>query len=292
LNFAKGTIRNLTLAFGSEIILPMVKALALLIGALIFSPLLAHADCSKVIVSGDPEYQPFAWYDGQNMHGASIEIVTEILNQMHIPFEVKYSGPFLRVLKSAELGQIDIISELKNTEDRRAYLQFTETAIFSNPVAAFTLPHRKISYSKWEDLKGWRGGITVGNKFGGGLDKFIEAHLNVSSASKIRANFDKLSLGRIDYFINSYYPAMVDLISHNEETKFTVLKPFLTSNENFVGWSKNSPCIGRLKEFDTLLAGMVQTGQVEKILNSSLEQLRQRAQSQIPMPSTSKKRGK
>jgi polar amino acid transport system substrate-binding protein len=290
---AHQTTGNLTFKRGSEIINPMLKALfALLFGALVLSPAPSHADCSKVFVSGDPEYPPFAWHDGQKMHGASIEIVTEILNQMHLPYEVKFSGPFLRVLKSAELGQLDIITELKNTEDRRAYLQFTDTAIFSNPVAAFTALNKKIAYTKWDDLKGWRGGITVGNKFGGGLDEFIAAHLNVSTASKIRSNFDKLSLGRIDYFINSYYPAMADLIANNEEMKFAVLSPFLTSNDNFVGWSKKSQCIGRLKEFDALLAKMVRSGQVEKILNSSLEQLRQRARSQFAMPSTSKKHGK
>ena len=226
--------------------------------------------CAKVVLSGDPDYPPFSWYDGHAMHGSAIEIAQRAFEHAGILYEVRYVGPFNRVLQSAKNGSIDVIAELKDTPERRDYLAFSRVAIFNNPVAVFVRNDSKLAFHEWKDLAGLHGGITLGNKFGGGFDEFLAQSLTVESANGIANNFAKLDLGRIDYFVNSYYPALNTLETEHKAGQFKALHPFVTESSNFVGWAKGSPCLARLGEFDRILSGMVKSGEVKHILESNL----------------------
>jgi polar amino acid transport system substrate-binding protein len=230
--------------------------------------------CQRVILTGDPDYPPFSWHENSEFKGSAIEIAALALKRIRLPYEIRYVGPFQKVLDSAKAGTVDLIAELKNTPERRAYLSYSEVPIFANPVAIFTRADRKTVYNTWDDLIGLRGGITIDNKFGGGLDEFVASRLTIETGSRISQNFSKLANGQIDYFINSYYPALSYLIRERKEHEFKLLQPFATTSDNFVGWSKASPCLGKLAEFDVALAAMVRSGEVRRILEANLDRMR------------------
>ncbi len=213
----------------------------------------ADPACHKVVVSADPEFPPYAWYDGQTLRGASVDVVLAVLQAIKLPYELRYVGPFVRVLQSAKLGDIDIVTELKRNAEREPYLTFTETSIFTNPTAVFVRAGEPVTFARREDLKGLRGGVTRGTRFGDGLDEYVESSLNVEEATGIRENFLKLSARHVDFFISPYYPALSHLISTGEEARFQALKPFIAEARNYVGWARRSPCLGRLAEFDAML---------------------------------------
>jgi len=227
--------------------------------------------CQRVVVSGDPDYRPFSWYDGKTMQGASIEITSKVLDRIKLPYEVRYVGPFARVLLSAKFGDVDIIAELKNKPEREQYLTFSSTAIFTNPIAVFTLKGKEFPYRVWHDLAGKRGGITNGNQFGGGFDEYLAADLNVETATDIKVNFDKLAHNRIDYFVTAYYPGMTYLIEERRLDEFSALQPYVTESANYVGWSKASPCLDRLHDFEAALSDMTRSGETARIVKSYLE---------------------
>lgn len=245
-----------------------------------FLPLQAQAGeraCAKVVISGDPDYPPFSWYDGRAMHGAAIEIAQKAFEHAGIPFEVRYVGPFNRVLQSAKNGSVDLVAELKDTPERREYLAFSGVAIFNNPVAVFVRGDRKLAYREWKDLAGLHGGITLGNKFGGGFDEFLAQSLSVESANSIASNFAKLELGRIDYFVNSYYPALSYLEREHRGGQFKALQPFVTESSNFAAWAKGSPCLAKAGEFDRTLNDMLKSGEIRRILDLNLTHLQDEA---------------
>jgi len=213
----------------------------------------AQTVCSKVVVTADPEYPPYAWYDGQNLRGASVDVVLAVLQALKLPYELRYVGPFARVLQSARVGEVDIITELKRNAEREQFLAYADTAIFTNPSSVFVRAGQPLKFSKREDLRGLHGGVTNGTRFGDGLDEYIEANLNVERGPGIKENFLKLDAGRIDYFISPHYPALSHLISNGGEARYKVLKPFIAEALNYVGWSRLSPCVGRLAEFDAML---------------------------------------
>jgi polar amino acid transport system substrate-binding protein len=54
------------------------------------------------------------------LHGVSIAIAKRVLDDLKIPYEVRYLGPFPRVMVAAERGDIDVVATLKKTPEREA----------------------------------------------------------------------------------------------------------------------------------------------------------------------------
>jgi polar amino acid transport system substrate-binding protein len=241
--------------------------------ALLGLPLAANAAsapvCSHVVVTADPAFPPFAWFDGQRLQGASVDVVRLALDRIHLPYTIRYVGPFLRVLQSARLGTVDIVTELKQSPDRDAYLNYVPTPIFSNPTAVFVRAGTVRHFSGRDDLMGQKVGVTLGTRFGPDLDDFIATRLNPDAATSIPDNFRMLAAKRVDYFISPYYPAISYLASEKQEDRFDVLNPFVATVNNYVGWSKKSPCLARLPAFNAALAQIVSTGVVRQKISKN-----------------------
>jgi len=234
----------------------------------------AAEGCERLVISGDPEYPPLVWFDGQTMRGTTIEIAAAVARRLDLPYDIRYVGPFPRVLLAARNGEIDVISEMKDTPERRDYIAFPGTPIFVNPIAVFARRDHPIAFTTWNDLIGRRGGITLANKFGGGFDEFLAQHLTIEDAPRLESGFAMLAKDRIDYFVTGYYPGLAYLIRANEESKFVALDPYVTASDNFIGLAKKSRCIGRLGDIDAALAAMVRSGDVQRIVQTGFESWR------------------
>jgi polar amino acid transport system substrate-binding protein len=233
------------------------------------------ATCDKVVLTAGPDYPPLHWYDGKSFHGASIKIATRIFADMGVPLEIRFVGPFARVLANARAGTVDVITSLKDTAERRAYLSFTTTPVFSNPVAVFVAKERPFPYSGMADLVGHRGGIVIGTEFGEPVDAFIHAHLNVTLASSVDSNFKKLEVGRIDYLITGYYNGVAYMEGSARTGTFTALKPYLTDTPNYIGFVKGSACSQYMEEFNRRLDLLVKSGAPERAIADSVREWRQ-----------------
>ncbi|HZG18391.1 MAG TPA: transporter substrate-binding domain-containing protein [Herbaspirillum sp.] len=232
------------------------------------------ADCKKVVVSADSDYAPLHWYDGKRLTGASIEIATRALAALDIPYEVRYVGPFHRVLKEAESGEVALISSLKMTPERQQYLAYATVPLFRNPIAVFVARDRRFSYAGWKDLIGKRGAITLGNQFGGGFDEFMRDNLIIETAQKVYMNFTKLDSGRIDYLITGYYSGMIYLNQTGQGGNFLPLRPFVSETDNFIAMSKASPCVKYLPRINAQLEAMQKRGELRAVLQSFESDLR------------------
>ncbi|KQV90370.1 hypothetical protein ASD15_24020 [Massilia sp. Root351] len=231
----------------------------------------AAAECSKVIVSADPDYQPLHWYDGQSLRGASIDLATRVLEDIGAPYEVRYSGPWKRVLAAAQAGQVDLVATLKILPERERYLAFAPTPAFRNPVAIFVDRQRSFAYANWDDLRDKRGGAALGNRFGPDFDRFAETELHLQESGTLDTNFRKLGLGRIDYFLVGLYAGEAYLANHGLGERYMALRPFATEDRNYFGFSRNSPCIKYLEPFEARLRALVKSGAAVSILNANLQ---------------------
>lgn len=232
---------------------------------------LSHADeCAKVVVSADSDYAPLHWYDGKRLTGASIDIATRALTALKIPFELRYVGPFHRVLKEAQSGEVAMVASLKNTPERAQYLAFTSVPLFPNPVAVFVSRERAFAYSSWQDLVGKRGGVTLGNQFGGGFDEFLRDRLKVETAQKTYMNFSKLDAGSIDYLVAGYYSSMLYLRQSGQADRFLSVRPFVSQTDNFIAMSRASPCVKYLGAINAQLEQMHKQGELQAILERYL----------------------
>ncbi|MCA1326277.1 substrate-binding periplasmic protein [Herbaspirillum sp. alder98] len=247
---------------------------ALLLTTMVVVAPVRAAECVKLAVSSDSDYAPLHWYDGRQLTGASIEIARRVLTALEIPFEVRYVGPFHRVLKEAESGDVAMVASLKNTPERQKFLSFTSVPLFSNPISVFVASDRRFAYAGWQDLIGKRGAITQGNQFGGPFDDFLRAHLTIQSAQKAHMNFTRLDSGQVDYFITGYYNGMIYLNQSGQADHFVALQPYVSETDNFLALSNASPCVKHLARINAQLELMQKRGELRAVLERYAAQLK------------------
>lgn len=258
-----------------KILAGAINALPHLCLAVVGATAWAAAACPKVVITSDPEYPPLHWYNGTELRGASIKVVTRILESMSVPYELSYVGPFARVLATAQNGnKVDIVTTLKDTPERRAFLTYTAQPAFGNPVAVFMAREKAIHYSGWPDLRPLRGGIARGNRFGEPFDTYMQTNLNIEEANSAEVNFRKLAVGRIDYLITGYYAGLAYLAAQKQQDNFVALKPFVTESTNYIAFVSSSPCIQYLNEFNRRLAEFVKSGEAPRLIEEALQEWR------------------
>ena len=175
----------------------------------------------------------------------------------------------MTIMALAERGDIDMIATLKKTPEREAFLLYPKTPALSNPVAAFGIREHPFSFKGREDLVGLRGGITRGNLFGNGLDEYIRDKLTVEDSNNPESNFEKLALGRIDYFITGYYTGMALLLKRGDEVRFDVKEPFLADTPNYLALARSGKCVDKLEQIDARLALLKKNGVLKGLIRKS-----------------------
>lgn len=260
--------------------------LAGMLAALLAAPVWAElpAECRQLIVTSHPAYKPLHWYDGQEMTGASIDLAKRVLDEMRVPYEIRYVGPWPRVLKMAEIGRVDIVMSLKNTPDRREYMDFTTTPSFSNPMAVFVRQDRSFAFNRWEDLIGKHGGVNQGDHYGEGFDEFLRDRLNVESTTEMAANFRKLAAGRIDYYVTGLYAGLAYLADNPGKVPMQALPHLINRGVVHVGFSRKSPCLSLLPGFEQRLRQLVKNREPDKLLDKYLGALRHTSFTQVKRP--------
>lgn len=234
----------------------------------------AQADCTKLVLAADPDYPPMHWYDGETMQGASIAIAKRVLDDLKIPYEVRYLGPFPRVMAAAERGDIDMIATLKKTPGREAFLLYPKTSALANPVAAFGARDRPFEFKSRADLVGLKGGITRGNVFGDGFDDYLKQNLDIEVANSPENNFSKLGVGRLDYFITGYYAGMAYLLKRGDEDRFVAKSPFLVDTPNYLVLTRKGHCAEKLEAIDQRMAKLKNSGIFEELIRQAFAQWR------------------
>ena len=254
--------------------LPLLAALAALAGP-------AVAQCTRVVFSANPDYPPYHWAEGDRIVGASVELTGRILDELGVAWEARFVGPWPRVLKSAEHGEIDLVLSLKPTPERQAYLDFTRSPSFPNPMAVFTARERPLKFDAPEDLVGRRGGRTAGDRFGDAFDRFAAQQLALEDADSLGVNFNKLAAGRIDYVVTGLYTGRAQLLRTGLEARVAPLPRLV--NEGFVhhGFSRRSPCMALLAAMDARLQAAQRNGLATRLLEEALQRW-QRAPAPAP----------
>lgn len=242
----------------------------LIVGAVAFGAASAQAACEKVRIGADPDYPPLHWYTGAELKGASLDVAKRVLDELHIAYDIRYLGPFSRVIKMAERGEVDMVATLKKTPEREAFLLFPQTPALTNPVAIFQSRDRAFPVRDRKDLIGHKGGITRGNKFGADVDDFLRSALRVEEADDPESNFGKLKIGRIDYFVTGYFVGVAYLLKRGEETNFVTVPNYLVDTPNYLALTVRGQCAGKLDAIDAKLAQLKKAGALDEIMKANL----------------------
>ena len=171
----------------------------------------------------------------------------------------------------AEEGSIDLLVNLRVTPERSEWLEFSKNPTFPNPIAIFMRKERAIPFQSWDELKPLRGGTTIGDKFGGGFDEYLNDNLYVEKVANVSSNFRKLEAGRIDYFVTGYHLGMTWLSFHGLSDEIVALRPFVSDQWIHLGFSKRSRHVALLPEIDRRLARLAANGTLNKLLDDYIK---------------------
>jgi polar amino acid transport system substrate-binding protein len=240
------------------------------------------AECTRVVFSANPDYPPYHWAEGDRIVGASVALTGRILDELGVPWEARHVGPWPRVLKSAEFGQIDLIVSLKPTPEREAYLVFTRSPAFPNPMAVFTTKAKLLKFESPQDLVGKRGGRTAGDRFGDAFDRAAETVLTLEDADSLGINFQKLAAGRIDYVVTGLYTGRAQLAQMGLADRIAPLPHPVNQGTIHHGFSRRSPCAALLEQVDARLAEATRRGLPTRLLEEALLQWNQRSVQGVP----------
>ncbi len=228
--------------------------------------------CNRVVFSANPDYPPYHWAEGDRIVGASVALTGRILDELGVAWEARHVGPWPRVLKSAEHGQIDLIVSLKPTPEREAYLVFTRAPAFPNPMAVFTARARPVKFDSPQDLVGKRGGRTAGDRFGEVFDRLAEQSLTLEDADSLGVNFLKLAAGRIDYVVTGLYTGRAQLLRMGLSDRIVPLPRPVNEGEIHHGFSRLSPCAALVDAVSAKLAAARRDGLESRLLEEALLQ--------------------
>ena len=215
----------------------------------------AAADtCSALRATAHPDYQPYSWNQGDALVGAVPDVALRLAAEIGIDLELIPAGNWNRAIDMGRRGQVDLIMALKYTNERARYFAYTDTPFYSNDTVLFVPANSSFAYTAWSDLKDTFATITLGDRAGGGFDKFLFANANVRTASTLAENFLLLDRGEADYLVKGRLPGLTYLTANGTADRYKILEPPVADDPVYFAMSRSSPCLDILSSIELRLA--------------------------------------
>lgn len=249
----------------------MRKLVLILLGFCSLGQARAEATCSRLVFATNPNYPPFSWVqDKARYRGASVALLQKISLPGVTMEAVIY--PWNRAQAMARAGLIDLLLSLRITPEREQYLAFTRSPAFPNPIVVFAAEDGPLKTADWKLLEKYRGGVSLGDSFGGGFDAYMKEHLRVEVAETMTENFKKLRVQRIDYFVSGEYLGRAYLRSTEGqgERRVIALSPPVSREYIHFAMSRKSPCLKLLPLIDEKLRELMRQGVPARLLEEAL----------------------
>lgn len=217
---------------------------AFLSAPLLLCSLPAHA-CrdGKAIISGGTTNPPLTWLERDSLIGADVEFIQTVLAEVGIEATPDEGGPWKRVLRRAELGQVDIVMGFRKSADSEKTLVFLNPPITPAVQSVFVAVDRSFAYTKWDDLIGKSGSMTLGSNFDTEFDEYLKAKLTVQYVPKIEQNFAKLDKGRVDYMLGPLMSTQLYIQKYGYTGKIVPLSTPLMTLQEHIAIARGSECL-------------------------------------------------
>lgn len=241
------------------------------LGGVILTAILLSATLSfaehKIIVSGNMYSAPVMWEKSKHIVGVGPELIKKIFTEMGLDYRLENMGPWDEVQELARNGSIDVIVSAYQNDDRRTYLQFTES-YFPQPVVLIVPMESRLTFETWNDLIGKKGVTQIGESFGQQFDTFMAQKLDVNRA-KMKRNFDLLETGMADYIVIDFFKGINYMQMLRRMKSVQIVKQPLTVEHISIAIAKDSPLIKRIPEINRRIQALKADGTLEKMIKDA-----------------------
>jgi len=205
------------------------------------------------IIACTPNYPPITWKTSNVIKGISVDLIKVISKELNIKFVHKESKAWEKTIHLLAINKADLIIGLYKTENRKAFINFSNEYILQEYTKIFVRKENKFKFEKWEDLYGKRMGSMIGDSKGEAFDIFMRRHLAVKYTLSREETFENLLSGRVDFICSSYFPILIQLKKMSYDKKIVPLINPVTSNNIYFGYSKKSKINKYKDEIDKIL---------------------------------------
>jgi len=225
-----------------------------------------HQNSEKSIIIVSSNWAPYEFEEDGQIKGIGIDIAEEAFNRMGYEV-IKKNIPFSRAIEMLEKGDVDMITNVKNTVERQNIGVFSNEPILITYTSIFVKSDSDIKFTgDVEDLRNYKIGIVRDYTYGSEVDNAIKSNLlNVEKADEYRQNIDKVLDNRLDAIIENRLVVLNALKASGNQGRLKELT--IPSGETPVyGWfSKKKSTEQLINEFDKKILEIKQDGTFEKI---------------------------
>lgn len=193
-------------------------------------------------IAGSSEWFPISFYDhnSEKQAGIAIDLITTICKDLKIDTTIFNNLPWDRIINLLDINKIDVIAGNYWTQERNQKYLITNS-FYNDKISIFVNINKKISFSRWNDLKPYIGGVPSFGKgsYGEKFDKYAQKHLKIERLNNKKTLFMMLARERIDYIILAYWDGLIYLKKNN--IRYIIILPKnLISNTVHFSISKKS----------------------------------------------------
>ncbi|MGE8190724.1 substrate-binding periplasmic protein [Pseudomonas sp. NPDC086278] len=242
----------------------MLQVFCLLVALLANSAMAAE----KIRYCDYPVYPPISWSDGKQVRGLAPGVVKKLFAELGDDVEIVELDNWNRCVRDAAEGRVDVVL-MYRTAEREQSMVFSSVPVLREEVAVFVNRQHPVNIERLEDLANYHGGLLFGESYGVTFDRFVAEHQNVEMVSDSRQNFGKLIRGRIDFIVSERRTGQMRVETLPDAQDIVALPQAFGVDYLRVAVSRRSPLARRMPDIDAQLQRMVDSGEVDRLLDES-----------------------
>lgn len=215
-----------------------------LLAAFIAVPQMVQAECSRLHVSGNPEYPPYLWRSDDNpklLVGAASLLVDRIAKETGIQMQIEFIGPWGRAQEELAAGRVDILAGAFFTKARAERMDYLYPPFLLTRTSVWVNQRKSFEFNSLADLKGRQGVTVTNNSFGQVFDDYARDNLKIYQVGTLEQGFRMLEDQRVDYIVYEDAPGKAYAMRLKTENIITLERP-VSGEYLYFTMSKLSAC--------------------------------------------------
>ena len=230
-----------------------------------------NTNTKRVLKVASVHFPPFEVIEDGVYSGPGYDIIHEAFNRMGYTkqdYEL-VEFPWARTLEMIKDGDVDIIIDISQNEERKAYINFSKEPFTQYDKNFITLEDSGINYDgSIESIKDYKIGVVREYRIGPNYQEArASGTYNFEDASSFDENIKKLITGRVPIILDTTFSVQQHIKNIGSSAKLKVLEPAYDSTTTYVGFSKKLEVEGIIEAYDQAILSMKNDGTFQSILD-------------------------
>ena len=245
----------------------------ILVSVIVLAFMLPAAARARDLVIAGVEEAPLKMYFNHDYYGIDIDVVKEAMQRMGVTYRITLLDVGARMMRLAELGQVDMVLAVSRKPEREKYLLYSQQSYLELTWHFFirTEDVGQLAYNDFGDFVGHRIGATNGYAY---TDAFWQAKLDLLRVNSNEQQIPLLLAKRIDAAPMNTLVTRYELKLAGVSQKITYLPKPLTKAAYYNAFARKSeyPQIEQIvTRYDQAIEEMLNDGTIESIYQRYLD---------------------